>query len=150
GAFETNRMWAAFGASGIVLGAAYMLWLYQRVFFGKLENEKNKNLPDLSWREWAYFTPLLILAFWIGVYPKPVFDYIDPPTNIIVQQAKPSYFNHPAVLEAIKEGKAEGEHATPAAGEHKPAQPESAQPAGTQPAPEKPVTAPPAEKPAKE
>ncbi|MEW6733295.1 MAG: NADH-quinone oxidoreductase subunit M [Acidobacteriota bacterium] len=106
GAFEANRWWAALGATGIVLGAAYMLWLYQRVFFGKLENEKNKNLPDLSVREWFYFAPLIILAFWIGVYPKPVLDYIEQPTNLIVEQVRPGYFNH-ARLEAPKEAKLE-------------------------------------------
>ncbi len=92
GAFEANRMWAAFGATGIVLGAAYMLWLYQRVFFGKLENEKNKKLLDLNVREWVYFAPLVLLAIWIGVYPKPLLSYLEQPTNLIVEQVKPEYF----------------------------------------------------------
>ncbi|MBI4851988.1 MAG: NADH-quinone oxidoreductase subunit M [Acidobacteria bacterium] len=92
GAFEANRKWAGFGVAGIVLGAAYMLWLFQRVFFGELENEKNQNLTDLNWREWVYFSPLLFLVFAIGIYPKPVLDYIERPTNTIVKQAKPFYF----------------------------------------------------------
>jgi NADH-quinone oxidoreductase subunit M len=93
GAFEANRKWAGFGVAGIVLGAAYMLWLYQRVFFGELENEKNQTLTDLNWREWLYFSPLLFLVFAIGIYPKPILDYIDQPTNIIVKQVKPFYFD---------------------------------------------------------
>lgn len=100
GAFEANRMWAAFGALGIVLGAAYMLWLYQRVFFGKLENEKNKTLSDLSLREWAYLAPLIALCIWIGVYPKPVLEFVNKPTETIVRQVKPDYFNHAPMAKA--------------------------------------------------
>ena len=48
GVFVASKMWAAFAASGIVLGAAYMLYLYQRTMFGKVENPKNERLPDLS------------------------------------------------------------------------------------------------------
>lgn len=92
GAFEANRKWAGFGVAGIVLSAAYMLWLYQRVFFGEIENERNQQLADLNWREWLYFAPLLFLVFAIGIYPKPILDYIAQPTNIIVKQAKPYYF----------------------------------------------------------
>ena len=92
GAFEANRKWAGFGVAGIVLSAAYMLWLYQRVFFGEIENERNRELADLNWREWLYFAPLLFLVFAIGIYPKPILDYIAQPTNIIVKQAKPYYF----------------------------------------------------------
>lgn len=92
GAFEVNPRWAGFGALGIVLGAAYMLWLYQRIFFGTVDNEKNANLADINRREWLYFAPLVILVFVIGIYPKPVLDYIELPTKIIVQQACPNYF----------------------------------------------------------
>ncbi len=77
GIFVVNKMWAAFAATGIVLGAAYMLWLYQRTMFGTIDNPKNENLPDLNLREWATFIPLLILAVWIGLYPKPFIDRLD-------------------------------------------------------------------------
>lgn len=92
GIFEANLKWAVFGVLGIVLGAAYMLWLYQRVFFGAVTNPKNQTLPDLSLREWVYLTPLVVLMFWIGLYPKPVMDLIDGPTDTIVRQVKPGYF----------------------------------------------------------
>jgi NADH-quinone oxidoreductase subunit M len=72
-----NKIWAAFAATGIVLGAAYMLWLYQRTMFGTVDNPKNEALPDLNLREWATFIPLLILAVWIGLYPKPFIDRLD-------------------------------------------------------------------------
>ena len=77
GVFVVNKMWAAVAASGIVLGAAYMLWLYQRTMFGKIENPKNENLPDLNWREFATFAPLIVLAFWIGLYPTPFLTRLD-------------------------------------------------------------------------
>jgi NADH-quinone oxidoreductase subunit M len=77
GIFVVNKIWAAFAATGIVLGAAYMLWLYQRTMFGTIDNPKNENLPDLNLREWATFIPLLILAVWIGLYPKPFIDRLD-------------------------------------------------------------------------
>ena len=71
GVFVASKIWAAFAASGVVLGAAYMLYLYQRTMFGKIENPKNERLLDLSQREFATFAPLLVLAVWIGLYPAP-------------------------------------------------------------------------------
>jgi NADH-quinone oxidoreductase subunit M len=94
GIFEANVKWAFFGVSGIILGAAYMLWLYQRVFFGRVTNPWNKEVADLNAREWVYLTPLIVLMFGIGVYPKPVMNVIDHPTDTIVQQVNPDYF-HP-------------------------------------------------------
>jgi NADH-quinone oxidoreductase subunit M len=91
GAFEANPVWSAWGALGIILNAAYMLWLYQRMFFGTIDNPKNEKLTDMSGREWAYMTPLVILALWIGVYPKPFLDYIARPVNAVVRQVRPSY-----------------------------------------------------------
>lgn len=97
GTFEANHKWAIFGVIGIVLGAAYMLWLYQRIFFGEIENEKNRELEDLNWREWLCFAPLLFLVFAIGIYPKPVLDLIEQTTISIVKQANPYYFEKPQV-----------------------------------------------------
>jgi NADH-quinone oxidoreductase subunit M len=91
GAFEANPYWAAWAAVGIVLNAAYMLWLYQRMFFGNIDNPKNENLPDMTGREWAYMIPLVVLSLWIGVYPKTFTDYIIKPVNSVVQQVRPNY-----------------------------------------------------------
>jgi len=68
-----------------------MLWLYQRMFFGEIDNEKNKLLPDLSAREWAYMLPLVIMSLWIGIYPGPFLRYIEKPVNAIVKQIRPNY-----------------------------------------------------------
>jgi NADH-quinone oxidoreductase subunit M len=91
GAFEANPYWAALAALGIILNAGYFLWLYQRMFFGNIDNPKNEGLRDLKAREWAYMTPLMILALWIGVYPKPFLEYIQQPVNVVVKQVRPNY-----------------------------------------------------------
>jgi NADH-quinone oxidoreductase subunit M len=91
GAFEANPWWAGWAALGIILNAGYMLWLYQRMFFGEVTNEKNKLLPDLSGREWAYMMPLVLMSLWIGIYPSPFIRYIEKPVNAIVKQIKPDY-----------------------------------------------------------
>jgi len=92
GAFEARALWGAFATVGIILGAAYMLWLYQRVFFGQVTNRLNENLPDLNTREVWQFAPLIFLIFWIGIYPKPLLDYINPQTETVVAQVVPDYF----------------------------------------------------------
>ncbi len=112
GAFEERVSWGAFATSGIILGAAYMLWLYQRVFFGQLTNPENEKLQDLNAREAWQFAPLIILIFWIGIYPKPVLDFINPQTEAVVAQVRPDYFkNAPAAhsTEVAKEDKEESE-----------------------------------------
>ena len=76
-----NRLWAVVGATGIVLGAAYMLWLYQRVMLGSNDNPENQSLTDLNLRELATFIPLIILAFWIGLYPRTFLQYLHEPVN---------------------------------------------------------------------
>jgi len=91
GAFEANPVWAAMGALGIILNAGYMLWLYQRMFFGTIDNPKNEKLSDLSPREWIYMAPLVILSLWIGVYPKPFLSYVERPVNAVVRQVRPTY-----------------------------------------------------------
>jgi NADH-quinone oxidoreductase subunit M len=95
GTFAAPGLWmySALAVIGIVLGAAYMLWLYQRVMFGKLENPLNKALPDLNMRELATFIPLIILAFWIGIYPSFFTKYLDEPVNAIVARVRPDYFS---------------------------------------------------------
>jgi NADH-quinone oxidoreductase subunit M len=84
--------YAVFAAIGIVLGAAYLLWLYQRVFWGPLDNPANANLLDVNRRELGMMVALVVLMVWIGVYPKPLFDFIEKPVDYIVQKVDPTYF----------------------------------------------------------
>jgi len=122
GVFEVSKAWAAWGSLGVVLGAAYLLWLYQRVMFGPVTKAENERLPDLNWREYATLLPLVAMAFWIGIYPKPFFAYIEKPVEQIVRQVNPSYFppEH-AQLPAAETKPAETAPAAAPAGEAKPA-----------------------------
>jgi NADH-quinone oxidoreductase subunit M len=86
-----GKIWAAFAASGVVLGAAYMLYLYQRTMFGKVENPKNERLLDLSNREFATFAPLIVLAVWIGLYPAPILRRLETAVQRIVMRVSPQY-----------------------------------------------------------
>ncbi len=92
GVANRSLVWAAFAALGIVLGAAYMLWLYQRVFWGPLDNPKNEELKDLTLREQWTLIPLVVCMLWIGIYPKPFFDIMEEPVNYIVNKVDPGYF----------------------------------------------------------
>ena len=66
-----------------------MLWLYQKTMFGKVENPDNADLPDLSPREVAYFAPLVVLVFAIGILPQQlILNYLKTPTNYIVKQVE--------------------------------------------------------------
>jgi NADH-quinone oxidoreductase subunit M len=91
GVFVANKAWAAFAASGVVLGAAYMLYLYQRTMFGKVENPKNERLLDLSHREFATFAPLIVLAVWMGLYPSPFLERLDPSVQHVIARVSPQY-----------------------------------------------------------
>src|SRR5512146_447599 len=82
-------VWAAWAVPGVVLAAAYLLWLYQRVFFGTVTNPKNEKLHDLTPREVATFVPLVVMAFWIGLYPKPFFEILEQPVNQLVYDIRP-------------------------------------------------------------
>jgi NADH-quinone oxidoreductase subunit M len=72
----------------VVLGACYMLWLYQRTVFGPLDRPENKGLKDLSVREVATLLPLVVLAFWIGLAPAPIFKVLEEPVARIVRQVE--------------------------------------------------------------
>src|SRR5215813_12057484 len=91
GVFVASKLWAAFAASGVVLGAAYMLYLYQRTMFGKIENPKNERLLDLSNREFATFAPLLVLAVWMGLYPTPFLKRLEPSVRHVIGRVAPQY-----------------------------------------------------------
>jgi NADH-quinone oxidoreductase subunit M len=91
GTFMENKLWAGLAVIGVILAAAYLLWLYQRVFFGKVTNPKNEKLRDLNVRELVYFAPLIAVAFWIGLYPKPFFEILQQPVNQLVQTVRPGY-----------------------------------------------------------
>jgi NADH-quinone oxidoreductase subunit M len=91
GVFVVHRAWAIVAASGIVLGAAYMLWLYQRTMFGRVEDPANASLRDLSLREAATLVPLVALALWIGLYPAPFLIRLEPTMARVITRLDSGY-----------------------------------------------------------
>jgi len=85
GAFRVSWVWGAFAVTGIVLGAAYMLWLYQRTMFGEITKEENKTLPDLDAREMATLLPIIAFCFWIGLYPAPFLRAMETSVANVIQ-----------------------------------------------------------------
>jgi NADH-quinone oxidoreductase subunit M len=77
GVFQVNTWVALFAATGVILGAAYMLYLYRRVIFGRREKEALKTITDLNWREVAVFAPLIVLVLWMGIYPMSFLEVMD-------------------------------------------------------------------------
>jgi NADH-quinone oxidoreductase subunit M len=84
GTFQTNRVAAVLGAFGAVLAALYLLWAYQRMFHGPLEGADNQNTTDLKPREIGVLAPLVVLIVVIGLYPKPLFDVVEPSVDRVL------------------------------------------------------------------
>jgi NADH-quinone oxidoreductase subunit M len=74
GVFKVSTLLAALASTGVILGAAYMLYVYRRIIFGVLDKDSLKNIVDLSPREAVVFAPLVILVFWMGIYPASFLD----------------------------------------------------------------------------
>ena len=85
GVFQDNTWVAFFAATGVILGAAYMLYLYRRVIFGKLEKEYLKKIMDLEPREIAIFAPLVALVLWMGIWPDPFLSVFDASVSNLLQ-----------------------------------------------------------------
>jgi NADH-quinone oxidoreductase subunit M len=83
GTFVTRRWWAVVAATGVILAAVYLLWAYQRVFHGEPTGD-NEGMPDLTWRERGVMLPLLAAIVFLGVYPKPVLDRIQPSVDQVL------------------------------------------------------------------
>ena len=90
GAFKAAPVFAVLASLGVVLGAVYMLWMVQRVFFGAVTHEENRGLRDLLPREWLLLLPLAALMLWIGLYPKPFLARIEPSVEALLVRARPA------------------------------------------------------------
>ncbi|MBL4667378.1 MAG: NADH-quinone oxidoreductase subunit M [Sneathiella sp.] len=95
GVYQVSTWTAAIATTGVILGAAYSLWLYRRVVFGELVKEDLKTMMDVNKREIAIFTPLILVALWIGIYPDPFLDVMHASvTNLLAE--------HQASMELVK------------------------------------------------
>ena len=93
GTFQESHQYAFFAVWGVVLAAAYLLWLYQRVMLGEVKDDEIAGLKDLNLRESMTLIPLVIMAIVMGVYPKPFLEMIVEPVNAIVERVRPGYFD---------------------------------------------------------
>ena len=105
GAFRLHWGYGVAAVLGVVLAAVYMLWMLQRMIFGKITNEENRSLPDVNWRELAYLLPILVFVVWIGVYPMTFLEKMEPSLERILQNYKERVqeINPDAVLGTTRE-----------------------------------------------
>jgi NADH-quinone oxidoreductase subunit M len=88
GAALANFKWAIWAALGVILSACYMLWMYQRVFYGELKEAVRSHMPDLNLREWAVVVPLIAMMVWMGVYSKSFLDPVGKTTARVLEQTQ--------------------------------------------------------------
>ena len=87
GSFLTRRWWAVAAAVGVILAALYLLWAYQRVFHGE-PDEDNRRFPEMTWREGLVMAPLVGLIVFLGIYPKPVLDRMEPSVDRLIDHVE--------------------------------------------------------------
>jgi len=84
--FKVNVVYAVFAATGVILSAVYMLWMFQRVMFGEVTKEENRKLKDLSLREIIVLVPIIFFIIQMGVYPKPYLSRLEPTVKNLIAQ----------------------------------------------------------------
>ncbi len=103
GTFETHPVAATIAASGVILAAIYLLWLVQKVFFGPITNEENRNVPDMRWHEVAAMVPLVIFMVWIGVHPNTFLKKMEPSVTHLVRVVNGERTNEPMLAGQVDE-----------------------------------------------
>jgi NADH-quinone oxidoreductase subunit M len=88
GSFHVSAVYGALAAFGVVLAAVYLLWMYQRVFFGEVTNPKNQNLPDLNAREKLIVVTMILVVLWMGVYPNPFLRRLDRSATWVLERVE--------------------------------------------------------------
>ena len=86
GAFRMNPYVAGIAATGVILAAVYLLWMYERVMFGPVKDEKNRGLRDLTTREFWTLAPVILLILWIGVFPNPFLRRLDTASSALMER----------------------------------------------------------------
>ena len=98
GAFKWDPRFVVMAALGVILSAVYMLWMFQRVFYGTVTNDHNKGLSDLSLREWVILGPLAAAAIGMGVFPNVFLKPMEPAVQRIVDRVQS---RQPMQVEAV-------------------------------------------------
>jgi NADH-quinone oxidoreductase subunit M len=88
GTAQANFTWTIFAAIGVILSACYMLWMYQRVFFGELKEEVKHHMPDFSAREWACMIPLVVMMVWMGIWTQTFLPAVTEANLKVLDQSK--------------------------------------------------------------
>jgi NADH-quinone oxidoreductase subunit M len=114
GAFKANPLYGVLGATGVILAAAYMLWMFQRVMFGAVTHEENRGLKDLNPREIVTLVPIIILIIWMGVFPQFFFKRMELSVQHYLYDVKARYEAAIAPSDAGEGGSAATEEVTDA------------------------------------
>jgi NADH-quinone oxidoreductase subunit M len=85
GSFKASLLYGLLATIGLILGAVYLLWMYKRVMYGDITRDENRNLRDMTGREYAYLLPIILFIVWIGVSPKPFLDKMDASVGHLLQ-----------------------------------------------------------------
>ena len=99
GAALANYTWAVWAAIGVILSACYMLWMYQRVFYGETSEGVRSHIFDLKLREWAAVVPLIVMMFWMGIYSK---AFLDPVGKVNARLLDQTHVNVPFRVELMR------------------------------------------------
>ncbi|BCW99876.1 MAG: NADH:ubiquinone oxidoreductase subunit M [Armatimonadota bacterium] len=100
GSWLANPWYAVLAATGAILSACYMLWMLQRVLQGPITRDENRSLKDLNFREMAVLVPLVAGTIWLGVYPKPFLDRMEPSVDNVIRMAQSAGVSSPASYQA--------------------------------------------------
>jgi NADH-quinone oxidoreductase subunit M len=101
GTFQVDRLATVLATTGIILGAAYMLWLYRCIIFGPLEKEDLKSILDLGAREIAVFTPMVLVVLWMGIYPASFLDSMAASVQALVDHMETAAGPHATGLASL-------------------------------------------------
>jgi NADH-quinone oxidoreductase subunit M len=107
GTAQAKFIWTVFAALGVILSACYMLWMYQRVFFGETNEDVKHHMPDFNAREWACMIPLVVMMVWMGVYTQTFLPAVSEANSRILTQSKgnaPLQVSIPSNLSRDREG----------------------------------------------
>ena len=85
GTFQKSPVLAALGGTTVILGAYYILRMYQKVMFGPITNGENKQLKDLSWKEMSVLIPIVVMIFWMGIYPQTFLSKMEKSVDHLVE-----------------------------------------------------------------